>query len=74
MRYTTLGKKGPLVSAIGLGCMSMTGNYEAEYDDAESRQMILDTYKLGVNFFDTADMYGDGLRYPKELFKAQNIE
>lgn len=60
MQYKTLGKNGPVVSAIGLGCMSMTGNYEADRDEAQSVQTILESYKLGVNFFDTADMYGNG--------------
>jgi aryl-alcohol dehydrogenase-like predicted oxidoreductase len=60
MQYKTLGTNGPVVSAVGLGCMSMSGNYEAERDDIQSMQTILGTYKLGVNFFDTADVYGNG--------------
>lgn len=60
MQYKKLSKKGPLVSAIGLGCMGMSANYEADRDEARSMQTILETYQLGVNFFDTADMYGEG--------------
>lgn len=47
------------VSAIGFGCMSLSGTYGAA-DDDESRRTLLGTLDLGVTFFDTADIYGLG--------------
>lgn len=46
-----------IVSAMGLGCMSMSGTYGG-MDDAESRATLLRAVDLGVTLFDTADVYG----------------
>jgi len=54
-----LGKGGPLVSAIGLGCMSMSQSYGPR-DDDESIRAIHRALDLGVAFFDTAAIYGTG--------------
>lgn len=57
MQTRTLGKNGPLVSAIGLGCMGMSDFYGAR-DDAESIATIHHALDHGVTLLDTADMYG----------------
>ncbi len=54
-----LGSQGPLVSALGLGCMGMSEFY-GPTDDAESLRVLHRAADLGVNFFDTADIYGFG--------------
>ncbi|HJU08582.1 MAG TPA: aldo/keto reductase [Rhodanobacteraceae bacterium] len=59
MQRRTLGQKGPTVSAIGLGCMGMSEFYGAA-DDAESIATIHHALDAGLNFLDTADMYGSG--------------
>ena len=59
MNFRKLGQQGPTVSAIGLGCMGMSEFYGAT-DEKQSMDTIHRALDLGVNFLDTADMYGMG--------------
>src|SRR3954463_13998897 len=59
MDTRTLGAAGPQVSALGLGCMGMSGMYGAS-DEAESIATIHAALDAGVNLLDTGDFYGMG--------------
>ncbi|QHS16295.1 aldo/keto reductase [haloarchaeon 3A1-DGR] len=62
MEYTTLGDTGMEVSRICLGCMSFGSSDWREWvlDEAESRPIIERAIDLGINFFDTANVYSNG--------------
>ncbi len=59
MKMRRLGRDGPEVSALGLGCMGMSAFYGGR-DEAESVRTLHRAVELGVTLFDTADMYGHG--------------
>src|ERR1039457_3350893 len=59
MEQRKLGNQGLMVSALGLGCMGMSEFYGVR-DDQESIATIHRALDLGLNFLDTADMYGCG--------------
>jgi len=59
MKYRKLGATGVNLSAIGLGCMGMSFAYGPK-DDEESVKVLNHALEIGINFWDTADMYGFG--------------
>ncbi|AXT45354.1 MULTISPECIES: aldo/keto reductase [Chromobacterium] len=70
MKQRTLGRNGPSVSTLGLGCMGMSAFYGA-HDDAESLRTLNHALDRGVNLLDTADMYGP---YRNEELLAQVLK
>ncbi|HEX7437401.1 MAG TPA: aldo/keto reductase [Caldimonas sp.] len=64
MHYTKLGRTGLDVSRLCLGCMSYgvpeRGNHPWSLDEAQSRPFLRRALDLGINFFDTANVYSDG--------------
>ena len=58
MKTRQLGAKGPTISAIGLGCMTMSAVYGQTGDRPEALATLDRALELGVNFWDTADIYG----------------
>ena len=60
MKYRILGRTGLCVSEIGFGAWAIGGNSYGRTDDAESAHALLAAHEGGVNFFDTADIYGNG--------------
>jgi aryl-alcohol dehydrogenase-like predicted oxidoreductase len=61
MKYRTLGKSGIKVSEIGFGAWTIGLNWWGKkVDDDEAIRMLKRAYDLGINFFETADIYGNG--------------
>ncbi|MDR6841458.1 aldo/keto reductase [Pseudoxanthomonas sacheonensis] len=58
MKTRTLGRNGPEVSALGLGCMGMSAFYGGRGEEADAIAVIHRALELGVSLLDTADMYG----------------
>ena len=59
MQYRELGSTGWTVSAVSLGTWALGGSW-GDVDDSESLKALQHAVEAGVNFFDTADVYGDG--------------
>jgi aryl-alcohol dehydrogenase-like predicted oxidoreductase len=66
MEYKNLGSSGLKVSIVGLGCM----NFGMMNDEAESAEITHKAMDLGINFFDTADVYGERGKSEQWLGKA----
>jgi aryl-alcohol dehydrogenase-like predicted oxidoreductase len=81
MQYTQLGKSGLMVSRICLGCMSYGSSKWRPWvlDEPEARPFFRKALDLGINFFDTADMYSMGVseeitgRALREMAKMEEI-
>ena len=60
MKYVRLGLTDTYISCIGFGCAAMGGYDYGVVDDSESKAAVRKALELGLNFFDTADVYGLG--------------
>jgi aryl-alcohol dehydrogenase-like predicted oxidoreductase len=75
MQHRRLGKTGYQVSEIGLGCWQLGGDFGA-IDDAGAEAILDKALSLGVDFWDTADVYGNGLsesRVGQKLKQHPNV-
>ncbi len=71
MQYRKIGPENLEVSAIGLGCMGMTHAYGAPADKNEMIRLMAEAVDLGVNFFDTAEVYGP---YDNEILVGEGLK
>jgi len=67
-----LGRNGPLVSAIGLGCMGLTSFYGSTKDDPN--EVLAESLRLGCSFWDTADIYGENEVLLSKILKERRSE
>lgn len=77
MKYKTLGKSGIKVSEIGFGAWTIALDWWGKkIEDDEAKRMLKKAYDLGINFFETADMYGKGKseKLIGEVFKGMRDE
>ena len=72
MEYTRLSNTDLEISRIGIGCWAIGGHGWGYVDDNESITAIRSAFDRGINFFDTADVYGDGRseKFVGELIKS----
>jgi aryl-alcohol dehydrogenase-like predicted oxidoreductase len=59
MNFRNFGKMGPKVSEIGLGCWQLGGDW-GDVDDYTAQKVLEAAVQNGINFYDTADVYGKG--------------
>ena len=77
MKYKTLGKSGIKVSEIGFGAWTIGLDWWGKkIEDDEAKRMLKKAYDVGINFFETADMYGKGKseKLIGEVFKGMREE
>jgi aryl-alcohol dehydrogenase-like predicted oxidoreductase len=77
LKYKSLGKSGIKVSEIGFGAWTIALNWWGkEIDEDEAKRMLKKAYDVGINFFETGDMYGKGKseRLIGEVFKGMRSE
>ena len=61
MTYRILGKTGFKISEISLGTWQVGGRWGEPFDEKSAKTILNNAIDAGVNFIDTADVYGDGL-------------
>jgi len=77
LKYRTLGKSGIKVSEIGFGAWTIAlAWWGKKIEEGEAKRMLKKAYDVGINFFETADMYGKGKseRLIGEVFKGMRNE
>ncbi|RYD20404.1 MAG: aldo/keto reductase, partial [Lysobacteraceae bacterium] len=72
MQQRQLGRNGPMVSAIGFGCMGLSFGYGPATDRQDAVALIRAAHERGVTFFDTAEAYGPGIN--EEVVDAVLVE
>ena len=70
MEYRNLGRSGLKVSAVGLGC----NNFGMIIDAAQTKVVVDKAIELGINFFDTADIYGEQGKSDADVITAVRAE